>query len=52
MPLVVPGGHVVFDDVNWETTKKAQTMLDELCDFEEFVEEEGQKCAFYRRKLA
>jgi predicted O-methyltransferase YrrM len=52
VPLVVPGGHVVFDDVNWETTKKAQTMLDDLCDFEEFVEEEGQKCAFYRRKLA
>lgn len=28
-PLVKPGGHIWFDDVNWETTKKAQEWLHE-----------------------
>lgn len=52
VPLVRSGGVVVFDDVNWETTAKAQQKLNELCDFDEFVEAEGQKCGFYMRKKA
>lgn len=50
VPLVEPGGIVVFDDVNWGTTKRAQELLADLCDFQFFVETEGQKCAFYKKK--
>lgn len=50
VPLVVPGGVVVFDDTNWESTKRAQELLAGFCDFEYFVESEGEQCGFYRRK--
>lgn len=49
VPLVIPGGVVVFDDTNWGTTKKAQELLSELCEFDKFVETEGQQCGFYRK---
>lgn len=50
VPLVTSGGTVVFDDVNWVTTTRAQQRLTELCDLERYVETEGQKCGFFRRK--
>lgn len=50
VPLVRPGGVVVFDDTNWETTKKAQELLSGLCDFQFFCETEGQQCAFYLKR--
>lgn len=32
LPRVRSGGHVVFDDVDWTTTKKAQEMIQAVCD--------------------
>ena len=31
LPLVKPGGHVWFDDCDWETTRTAQIKLGECC---------------------
>lgn len=50
VPFVRPGGVVVFDDTNWGTTKHAQEILSELCNFSHFVETPGQQCGFYVRK--
>jgi len=46
VPMVVPGGTVVFDDCDWETTKQAQRRLSELCDLGRMV----GACGFYTRK--
>lgn len=32
LPLVRPGGHVWFDDMDWPTTRNAQTVLLSQCD--------------------
>lgn len=48
VPLVVPGGTVWFDDTDWTTTKKAQTMLDDLCEKVGMV----GTCGIYKRKEA
>lgn len=37
VPLVEPGGYVVFDDCDWLTTKRAQERLAELCDSKEMI---------------
>lgn len=50
LPLVRPGGTVIFDDTNWESTKKAQELLAASCNLSHFVEEDGQQCAFYTKK--
>lgn len=50
VPLVAPGGTVIFDDTNWATTKRAQTLLAGMCDFDRFIESPGQQCAFYRKR--
>lgn len=50
VPLVKPGGIIIFDDTNWSTTKKAQERLAEYGEFMFFVEKEGQQCAFYRKR--
>lgn len=51
VPMVRPGGCVVFDDVNWNSTKRAQEALSEWCDFVEVVgsDKEGM-CGFYTRR--
>jgi hypothetical protein len=45
LPRVRVGGHILFDDVDWVTTKKAQDMIAEKCS------KIGQvgNCAIYRR---
>lgn len=41
-PKIRPGGYWIFDDTNWESTKKAQRMLIEL-EFEELEDHGGWK---------
>jgi hypothetical protein len=49
LPLVAPGGIVVFDDTNWTTTKAAQAHLSTLCAFDRLIDAEGQQCGIYRK---
>lgn len=44
MPHVPPGGHIWFDDVEWNTTKKAVQILESECD--QILEVTG--CRLYR----
>lgn len=46
LPLVIPGGIIYFDDINWPTTLKAQGMLAEQCDLLRVVDQ----CAVYRKR--
>lgn len=50
VPLVRPGGVIVFDDVNWATTSKAQVLLADLAELQSYLETEGQKCGFFKHK--
>lgn len=45
VPLVRPGGSVIFDDCDWETTKLAQQRLAKLCTLDRMV----GACGFYTR---
>lgn len=52
VPLVKPGGVVVFDDTNWNSTARAQELLGKLCKFDKFVEYTDStggttQCGFY-----
>lgn len=46
LPMVIPGGLIYFDDINWPTTLKAQGMLAEQCDLLRVVDQ----CAVYRKR--
>ncbi|MBC6983719.1 class I SAM-dependent methyltransferase [Caulobacter sp. 17J80-11] len=49
---VVPGGIVVFDDVNWATTTPARLILEAVCDpIHTFYDEAGQPaCMAFRKR--
>lgn len=47
VPLVTPGGSVWFDDVDWSSTKQAQTHLATFCDPVEMI----GTCGVFRRKV-
>lgn len=46
LPLAEQGGIIYFDDINWPTTLKAQSMLAEQCDLLRVVDQ----CAVYRKR--
>jgi hypothetical protein len=46
VPLVETGSIVAFDDLDWQTTKRAQERLADFCDPIDMV----GSCGFYRRK--
>lgn len=52
LPLVVPGGVVVLDDIGWETVRKAREYLGKTCDVVEEVEDAGDGVSYgaYRRR--
>lgn len=50
VPLVAPGGIVIFDDLNWETTKLGQQRVLEMCDLVRKIETEGQVCGIFKRR--
>lgn len=47
MPKVKPGGFIWFDDVDWETTKKAVAMVEQFCERVDMV----GTCALYRKHV-
>lgn len=49
VPLVKRGGHVWFDDVDWDTTKTAQIKMTELCQHIGNVSSSSGTCALYRK---
>lgn len=50
VPEVKPGGIICMDDVNWDSTAIAQTLLAKKADFLCWVSEADKNCAFYVKR--
>lgn len=48
LPKMSKGGLIWFDDINWETTKRAIAMLDEACDVVQDLNVGTVSCRLYK----